>query len=51
MIATVVQLIGLIVIATGVWFIYPPAAVICAGLFLMAFGLAWERVNNAGSSA
>ena len=48
--ATVLQLIALIVIATGVWFIYPPAAVICAGLFLMAFGLAWERVKNAGSS-
>jgi hypothetical protein len=49
-VATFIQLIGFIVITVGVWLVFPPAAVIVAGLFIVAFGVAWERVNNAGSS-
>ena len=49
--ATLIQLIGFVVVSVGVWFIYPPAAVIIAGLFTVAFGVALERVNNARSSA
>jgi hypothetical protein len=49
-VATFIQLIGFIVITVGVWLAFPPAAVIIAGLFTVAFGVAWERVNNAGSN-
>lgn len=48
--ATLIQLIGFIVIAVGVWFIFPPAAVIVGGIFVVLFGLGLERVNNAGSN-
>lgn len=47
--ASLIQLIGFIVISVGVWFIYPPAAIIVAGGLLVSFGLAWERVRNARS--
>lgn len=49
--ATFIQLIGFIVIAVGVWFIFPPAAVIAGGIFFVLFGLGLERVNNAGSNS
>jgi len=50
-VATVIQLIGFIVIAVGVWFIFPPAAVIVGGIFIVLFGLGVERVvSNAGSN-
>jgi hypothetical protein len=50
-VATFIQLIGFIVIAVGVWFIFPPAAVIAGGIFVVLFGLGLERVNNAGSNS
>jgi len=49
-VASFIQLIGFIVISVGVWFIYPPAAIIVAGVLLVSFGLAWERVKNARST-
>jgi hypothetical protein len=33
---------GLIIFGTGIWFIYPPAALIFTGLFFMWLGLAGD---------
>jgi hypothetical protein len=43
MVATLTQALGLIAIALGVGFIYPPAGLIVAGIGLTLFGLALER--------
>lgn len=49
--AAFVQIIGLILIAVGVWLIFPPAAIVVSGVFMVALGVALERLNNAKSSA
>jgi len=49
--AAFVQLIGLVLIAVGVWMIFPPAAVVVSGIFMVATGVALERLKNAKSSA
>jgi len=50
-VATFIQLIGFIVIAVGVWFIFPPAAIIVGGIFVVLVGIALERVvKNAGQT-
>ena len=43
MVATLTQALGLIAIALGVGFVYPPAGLIVAGIGLTLFGLALER--------
>lgn len=43
MLATLTQALGLVAIAIGVGFIYPPAGLIVAGIGLTLFGLALER--------
>ena len=48
--AALLQFIGLILIVVGVWLVFPPAAIVVGGLFMVALVVAWERVNNAGSS-
>lgn len=45
------QLIGLVLIVVGAWLIYPPAAVIVGGFFMVALGVALERVRNARSTS
>lgn len=37
--SAVLQLAGLATIAAGVWFIFPPAGVVAAGICLFAVGL------------
>jgi len=49
--AAFVQIIGLILIAVGVWLIFPPAAIVVSGIFMVALGVALERLKNAKSSA
>jgi uncharacterized membrane protein len=49
--AAIVQIIGLILIAVGVWMIFPPAAIVVSGIFMVALGVALERLKNAKSSA
>jgi hypothetical protein len=43
MVATLTQALGLVAIALGVGFVYPPAGLIVAGIGLTLFGLALER--------
>ena len=43
MIATILQAIGVITIATGAGLLFPPAGVILLGLGFLAFGIAMER--------
>lgn len=38
-------LVGLAIIAYGVWMIYPPAAWIVAGIGVMAYGLALAAIQ------
>ena len=49
--ASLMQIIGLILIAVGMWLIFPPAAIIISGVFIVAIGVALERLKNAKSSA
>jgi hypothetical protein len=50
-VAALFQLIGLILIIVGAWLIYPPAAVVIGGVFMVALGVALERVRNARSTS
>jgi fucose permease len=45
--AALFQLVGLVLIVVGAWLIYPPAAVVLGGVFMVALGVALERVRNA----
>ena len=49
--AALFQFVGLILIVVGAWFIYPPAAVVLGGVFMVALGVALERVRNARSTS
>jgi len=49
--AAFIQVIGLVLIAAGVWMIFPPAAIVVSGVFMVAIGVALERLKNAKSSA
>ncbi len=49
--AALFQLIGLALIVTGAWLIFPPAAVVLGGVFMVALGVALERVKNARSTS
>ena len=40
MISSIVQAVGIIVIALGIGFIYPPAGVIALGIGTLVFGIA-----------
>ena len=41
-------LIGAAVSCTGIWLIYPPAAIIAGGLVLSAVGLVWALGSREG---
>jgi hypothetical protein len=41
-VADLCALAGVACILTGVWWLFPPAAVILAGLFLIAFAGIWH---------
>ena len=41
-------LIGAAVSCTGIWLIYPPAAIIAGGLALSAVGLVWALGSREG---
>jgi hypothetical protein len=43
MVATILQIVGVTVIAVGAGLIYPPLGVVLAGVGLTIFGLAMER--------
>ena len=49
--AAFIQIIGLILIAVGVWLIFPAAAIVISGVFIVAIGVALERLKNVKSSA
>jgi hypothetical protein len=43
LLATIIQAIGIAVVALGVGLTYPPAGVVVAGIGMILFGLAFER--------
>jgi uncharacterized membrane-anchored protein YitT (DUF2179 family) len=48
--ATLLQIIGFSIFSLGLGLIYMPLGIISAGVGIVLFGLAWERVENAQSS-
>jgi hypothetical protein len=40
---TILQAIGVTVIAVGLGLIWPPAGVIAIGIGILLFGIAWEK--------
>lgn len=47
MTATIVQVIGMLLVAAGAFMFAPAAGVLTLGVFLLAFGLAMERSQSA----
>ncbi len=43
MLATLVQVLGLITISAGIGWIFPPAGVVALGVGIILFGIAMER--------
>jgi len=43
MIATALQVVGILMVTVGAWLVAPPVGLIVGGLGVLAFGLAAER--------
>lgn len=43
--AGIIQIVGAAITALGVGLVFPPAGIILAGLFTVAFGVAMERTS------
>jgi hypothetical protein len=46
-VANVLQIIGAAAVSIGAGLVFIPAGIMLAGMFLLVFGVALERVNNA----
>ena len=41
-----IQFFGLVLIVVGAWLIFPPLAIVLGGIFMVAIGVALERLKN-----
>lgn len=49
--AAFIQFIGLVLIVVGAWLIFPPLAIVLGGIFMVAIGVALERLKNVKPSS